>query len=94
MFFYAGEDKMTSQRAIRVAAGLGGRIWQPESLALQDAWYVLLDMEDGRCVVIEDDYIRQYASRNSLLDGNDPVMTIHISPRVTGLKFDQDPQPL
>ena len=85
---------MTSQRAIRVAASLGGRIWQPESLALQSAWYVLLDMEDGRCVVIEDDYIRQYTSRNNLLAGVNPTMTIPISPRVTGLKFDQDPHPL
>ncbi len=82
---------MTVQRAIRVADGLGGRVWQPDSLALHDAWYVLLDLDDGKCVVIEDDYIRQYASRNSLLDGADPTMTIPTSPRVTGLEFDQAP---
>lgn len=82
---------MTSQRAILVASGLGGRIWQPASLAMQHAWYVLLDMEDGQCIVIEDDYIKQYASRNSLMDGDDPAVTIPISPRVTGLEFDEAP---
>ena len=82
---------MTSQRAILVANGMGGRIWRPDSLALQDAWYVLLDLEDGQCVVIEDDYIRQYASRTSLLNGTGSIMTIPISPRVTGLEFDETP---
>lgn len=78
---------MTSQCAIRVAAGMGGRIWQPEALAMHDAWYVLLDLDSGQCVVVEDDYIKQYASRNDLL-GGDPITTIPISPRVTGLEFD------
>lgn len=89
--FPTSSYRMTAQRAIRVADGLGGRIWRPISLALHDAWYVLLDMEDSQCVVIEDDYIKQYASRNDLLDGIAPIATISISPRVTGLEFDQIP---
>lgn len=82
---------MTVQRAIRVADGLGGRVWRPDSMALQDAWCVLLDMEDGCCVAIADDMIKQYASQSDIMGGVAPIMTISIAPRVTGLAFDPTP---
>lgn len=76
---------MESQKAITVAAGLGGRVFEVDSLT--NNWMVLIDLEDGKLVCIGNDEVAEFATRLDFPDG-EPISRILISPRVTGLLFD------
>lgn len=75
---------MDSQRAITAAAALGGRVFEMDS-ATND-WVVLIDLENGRLVCIDNDEVVEFAIRTDFPDG-EPISRITISPRVTGLLF-------
>lgn len=75
---------MESQKAITVAAALGGRVFEVDSLT--NNWMVLIDLEDGKLVCIGDDEVAEFATRLDFPDG-EPISRISISPRVTGLLF-------
>lgn len=75
---------MDAQRAITAAAALGGRVFETDS-ATND-WVVLIDLENGRLVCVDNDKVAEFASRTDFPDG-EPISRIAISPRVTGLLF-------
>ncbi len=76
---------MNSQKAITAAAALGGRGFEADSDT--NDWVVLIDLEDGRLVRIDDDEVTEFATRLDFPNGV-PLSAISISPRVTGLQFD------
>jgi len=76
---------MDAQRAITAAAALGGRVFEADS-ATND-WVVLIDLENGRLVCVDNDEVAEFATRLDFPDGA-PISRISISPRVTGLLFD------
>jgi len=75
---------MDSQKAITAAAALGGRVF--EANPATDDWVVLIDLENGRLVCVDNDEVAEFASRLDFPDG-EPISRISISPRVTGLQF-------
>ncbi len=76
---------MDSQKAITAAAALGGRVFEANQRT--NNWVVLIDLEDGRLVCIDDDEVREFATRLDF-PNREPISRISISPRVTGLLFD------
>lgn len=49
-------------------------------------WVVLIDLEDGRLVCVDNNEVAEFASRLDFPNG-EPISRISISPRVTGLQF-------
>lgn len=76
---------MDAQRAITAAAALGGRVFEADSAT--NEWVVLIDLENGRLVCVDNDEVAEFATHLDFPDGT-PISRISISPRVTGLQFD------
>ncbi len=76
---------MDSQKAITAAAALGGRVFEADGAA--NDWVVLIDLENGRLVCIDNDEVTEFVTRLDFPNG-EPISRISISPRVTGLQFD------
>ena len=72
---------MDVQRAMTVAAALGGRVYEVEGPT--DRWVVLLDRTDGALVCLCEDSVREFASPADF-PGGQPTLTIPLSPKATG----------
>ena len=71
---------MDIQRAMTVAAALGGRVY--ETNAPTDRWVVLLDRVDGGLVCLSEDDVREFPSVADF--PGQPTKTIPLSPKATG----------
>jgi hypothetical protein len=71
---------MDVQRAMTVAAALGGRVYEID--APTNRWVVLLDRVDGGLVCLSEDHVREFPSMADFPDA--PTKTIPLSPKATG----------
>jgi len=71
---------MDIQRAMTVAAALGGRVYEIDGPT--NRWIVLLDRVDGGLVCLSEDDVREFPSMADFPAA--PIKTIPLSPRATG----------
>jgi len=71
---------MDIQRAVTVAAALGGRVYEIDGPT--GRWVVLLDRVDGGLVCLSEDDVREFPSMADF--PGQPAKTIPLSPKATG----------